>query len=738
MTIRVHQLAKELGLSSKELLDKLAALKIDVKGHMSSLEDATVEKLRGEFSAKAKPVKATKKAEEQKEPKHEVKPEPAAVVKPQPVTPVKPQPKAPAKPAAPQVHEKTAHKAEVKQDTVNIGTAQAEKHEEAPHIAPAPAAVVKPAPARPVIEVEYPVTIKQLSIKIGVKAGEIITYLMKKSVLATINQNLDEAVASDIAAHYGYEVKKAKTLEEEMIRDKDEEEAKSKHGLVPRPPVVTFMGHVDHGKTSLLDYIRNTKVASKEKGGITQHIGAYQVQLEKGAVTFLDTPGHEAFTAMRARGANATDIVVLVVAADDGIMPQTKEAIDHARAAGVPIVVAINKCDLPDISLDKIKRQLAEQNLMSEEWGGKTICVPVSAKTGQGVDQLLEMLLLEAELLELKANPTIKARGVVVEGKLSPGKGVIATLLVKNGTLRVGDTILSGLYYGKVRAMLDDRGQRITEAPPAMPVEILGLQGVPEAGDEFFIVKDEKKAKTLASLKQEEKRQKGLNKSPRVTLENLYDQIHAGGVKELKIILKADVQGSLEALQKSLEVLSNDEVKLTIIHSGSGIINESDVMLALVTNAIIIGFTVKTDPAADELAKKEEIDIKTYDIIYEAINDVKAAMEGLLEPIVKEMFQGRARVQQVFKVSKIGTVAGSIIIKGTIARSHQIRLLRGDVELYKGKIHSLKRFKDDVRDVGEGIECGIGLEKHNDIKAGDIIESFTVEKIARRLESRKQ
>lgn len=610
-------------------------------------------------------------------------------------------------------------------------------HEKPKPAIPEEAKIIKEEPKQKpatVIELEMPFSVKQLSLKINVKPSDIIASLMQKGVFVNINQSLSDDVVAKLTEHYNFEVKRLQTLEEELTGVDDDGDIKI--GLIARSPVVTFMGHVDHGKTSLLDYIRNTKVASKEKGGITQHIGAYRVKLDKGSVTFLDTPGHEAFTSMRARGANATDIVVLVVAANDGVMPQTKEAIDHARAAGVPIVVAINKCDLPDISLDKIKRQLSEQDLMPEDWGGKTIAIPVSAKTGYGVDKLLEMLLLEAEMLELKANPLIRARGVVVEGKLSAGKGAVATLLVKNGTLRVGDTILSGIYYGKIRAMHDDKGNRITEAPPSTPIEVLGLEGVPEAGDEFFVVKDERKAKTLALLKQEEKRHKELRKTQRVSLEHLYEQIKEGQIKELKIILKSDVQGSSEAITKSLEHLSTNEVKLNIVHVGVGNVNESDVMLAVVTNAIIIGFTVKTDPQAEEIAKKENIDIKKYDIIYEAINDVQAAMEGLLEPILKETFQGRAKVQQVFNVSKIGTVAGSIVVKGSVARSNPVRIVRGGAEIFRGKIHSLKRFKDDVRDVQEGIECGISFHNFSDIKVGDLIESYIVEKVARRLEKR--
>jgi translation initiation factor IF-2 len=497
------------------------------------------------------------------------------------------------------------------------------------------------------------------------------------------------------------------------------------------------MGHVDHGKTSLMDFIRKTRVADKEKGGITQHIGAYEVRLSNGSVTFLDTPGHEAFTAMRARGANATDVVVLVVAADDGVMPQTKEAVDHARAAGVPVVVALNKCDLPAANPDKVKGQLSQIGLSPEDWGGKTITVQVSAKTGEGVDKLLELLLLEAELLELKANPSLKARGVVIEGKLSSGQGPVATVLVKNGTLHVQDMVLSGSNYGRIKAMLDHKGERIESAPPSKPVSILGLSGVPMAGEEFFVVKDEKKARTLSLLKQDEERAHKLRSSKRVTLEDFYKKMKEGVTKELAVLLKGDVQGSIEALKKSLSDLNTKDVKINVVHSDVGNINESDVMLAVVSNAVVMGFNVKVDERAEELAAKEEIEIKLYGIIYEAIQDVAAAMEGLLEPVSKEIFVGRALVKQVFRVSKAGTIAGCQVMRGKIGRHGTAKLVRNKQVVYEGKIGSLKRFKDDVREVNEGVECGIGLERHDDIKEGDLIELYSVEKVARRLESRR-
>ncbi len=593
-------------------------------------------------------------------------------------------------------------------------------------------------PRMRILEIDTPISLKDLAIKIGVKPNELIVNLMERNVFATINQSLGDEIVTDLLKKYGIEFKKPPKLEDQAVTEHRELEEKQdvKH-LTLRSPVVTFMGHVDHGKTSLLDFIRKTKVADKEKGGITQHIGAYEIKVKNGSVTFLDTPGHEAFTAMRARGANATDIVVLVVAADDGVMPQTKEALDHARAAGVQIVVALNKCDLPSANIDKVKGQLSQLGLSPEDWGGKTITIPVSAKTGAGVESLLEMLLLEAELLELKANPHLRARGVVIEGKLSSGQGPVATVLVKNGTLRIGNMVLTGMHYGRVKAMMDHAGKRVEEAPPSKPVTILGLSGVPMAGDEFFVVKDEKKARILSTLKQDEARSKRMKATQRVTLEDFYKQMKEGVAKELTILLKGDVQGSIEAIRESLIDLSTKDVKIHIVHADVGNINESDIMLAVVSNAVVIGFNVKVEEGAQELAAKEGIEIKMYGIIYEAIQDVIAAMEGLLEPFLKEIFVGRASVKQVFKVTKAGTIAGCIVARGKIVRTGLTKLIRDKNVIYEGKIASLKRFKDDVREVAEGVECGIGLDRHDDIRAGDLIEIYSIEKVARRLDSKK-
>lgn len=690
-------------------------------------------------------------------PKVEPKSAPAVAPKPAPAVTPKVEAKSaaprtaadalqPAAPApAPKVEPKPAPKVEARPAAAQPAPVTPPPAPAQPKPAPAPVREeiieeeeeeVQAPPTLKPIELDLPITLKDLSVKIGVKPNELILELMSKNVFATINQGLGEEMVKAILTKRGYELKQPPKLEEQVLREHTEHEAKQdERHLTTRPPVVTFMGHVDHGKTSLLDFIRKTRVADKEKGGITQHIGAYEVKIKGGSVTFLDTPGHEAFTAMRARGANATDVVVLVVAADDGVMPQTKEALDHARAADVTIVVAMNKCDLPGANIEKLKGQLSQIGLMPEDWGGKTIALPVSAKTGQGVDQLLEMLLLEAELLELKANPQLRARGVVIEGKLSSGQGSVATVLVKNGTLRVGDMVLIGQFYGRVKAMMDHTGKRIDSAGPSKPVSILGLSGVPMAGDEFFVVKDEKKARTLSTLKSDEARTKRLKLSQRVTLEDFYKQMKDGVAKELTILLKGDVQGSIEALKASLLEQATKDVKVNIIHADVGNVNESDVMLAVASNAVVIGFNVKVETGASELAAKEGIEIKSYGIIYEAIEDVRAAMEGLLEPVEKEIFIGRALVKQPFRVSKVGTIAGSQVVKGKIVRVGIAKLIRDKQVIYTGKIAGLKRFKDDVREVNEGFECGISLSGHDDIRAGDLIEIYQIEKIARRLDS---
>ena len=594
----------------------------------------------------------------------------------------------------------------------------------APPTEPAAPAVLKP------LAVKVPLTVKELAEKLSVSPSELIKHLLGMKILATINQLLTDDPVEKILKCYGYQHERQPTLEEE-IRSEEEETDPSK--LVHRPPVVTLMGHVDHGKTSLLDAIRESRVVEGEAGGITQHIGAYRVNLPKGTITFLDTPGHEAFTAMRARGAHVTDIVILVVAADDGVMPQTVEAIDHAKAAEATIVVALNKIDKPSANPDRVKKQLMELGLMSEEWGGKTVVVPVSAKTGEGIDQLLEMILLESELLELKANPDRLARGVVLEGKLSKGGGPIAHVLVQSGTLRVGDVLVSGTAWGRARALLDARGHRLKEAGPSAPVEAMGLNGVPGAGETFLVVPEERRAREIAMSRQEQRKESKQPARRVMTLEEFHERLEEGRVKSLNLILKADVQGSVEALRDAVSKIPTEKAGLRFLHAGVGSVTESDVLLAEASDAVVIGFNVGMTPEAEELAKREKVDVRAYRIIYEAVNDIRAALEGLLEPRRVEQVVGRAKVLQVFKVSKVGTVAGCQVVKGKILRGSLGRLLRGAEVVHQGKISSLKRFKDDVREAAEGMQCGLSLADWTDYQPDDLIESIEVEEVAQKL-----
>ena len=571
------------------------------------------------------------------------------------------------------------------------------------------------------------ITVRDLSERIGKPAGEIIKKLMGLDIMATINSDLDYDTALLVCSDFGIELelKLDKTAEDFLSA----EDVKDDEGdLITRPPVVTIMGHVDHGKTSLLDYIRKTRVTATEAGGITQHIGAYTVEINGQQITFLDTPGHEAFTAMRARGAQCTDIAILVVAADDGVMPQTIEAINHAKAANVPVIVAINKCDRPGADPERIKTQLTEYNLVCEEWGGDTIMVPVSALTGDGVDSLLEMILLQAEVLDLKANPNRMARGIIVEAKLDKGRGPVATVLVQNGTLHTGDTIVAGTAYGRVRAMVNDRGERTTQAGPSMPVEVIGFNDVPEAGDQISAVEDDKLSRLVAEERKQKLRAALVKNDSKASLDDLFNQI-GNGVKDLNIIVKADVQGSVEAVKQSLEKLSNDEIHVKIIHGGVGAINETDVMLASASNAIIVGFNVRPDSKASQLAERDQIDVRLYRVIYDAIEEIQAAMKGMLAPKFKEVILGHAQMRQVFKVSGVGTVGGGYVTDGKIQRNAQIRLLRDNIVIHEGKISSLKRFKDDAKEVAQGFECGIGIENYNDIKENDVIECFVMEEI---------
>ena len=700
--MRVHELAKKIGKTSKEILPQIRELGGEVKNHMSVVDEAIAAKLlpSGASSAPAAPAKKSKKKE-----------------------------KAPAKKKAASKTSKPA----VAQSSKPEPKAEPQK-ETAP---PAPKPAPEPKKSEPAatassktVQIRLPITVGNLAEAVNIKIPELIKVLMGMGIFANVNQLLSEEVVAGLSEKIEVEIEKIEDETEQLIHE--EEDLKS---LKFRPPVVTMMGHVDHGKTSLLDAIRKTNVAAREKGAITQHIGAYGVDvLGKGHVTFLDTPGHEAFTAMRARGANVTDVVVLVVAADDGVMPQTVEAAAHAREAGCPIIVAINKADLPSANLDKVKGGLQKLDLMPEEWGGKTICCKVSAKTGAGIDHLLEMLLLEAEVLELKANPERKAIGTVIEGHLSRGSGPVATVIVQKGTLRIGDVMVCGQFNGKVRALRNDLGKHVKDAGPSYAVEVAGLNGVPEAGESFYVVADEPQARKLTEkkiLEMREKQQSGASKH--LALEDLYNKISEGNFKELKIILKADVQGSMEALSQSLEKLSNEQCRVRVIHAGIGGVNESDVVLAAASDAIVLGFHVKADQKAENLAEREGVDIRFYHIIYEAVEEVRNALEGLLEPTYEEVEEGRIEIRKVFKSSKVGNIGGGMVIKGKVVRNNPVRLVRDNVVVFSGKISSLKRFKDDVREVLQGYECGVALEKYDDLKEGDVVESYRVEKIATKL-----
>ncbi|MBI3541502.1 MAG: translation initiation factor IF-2, partial [Deltaproteobacteria bacterium] len=582
--------------------------------------------------------------------------------------------------------------------------------------------------------------VSDLSHRMGIKAPDVIRKLMNLGMMATINQTIDTDTAILVAHDFGYEVENVEVTEESILGKIEGKLAAAKEGGTeggakePRPPIVTVMGHVDHGKTSLLDFIRKAQVAAGEAGGITQHIGAYEVKHPKGSITFVDTPGHEAFTAMRARGAQVTDIVILVVAADDGIMPQTIEAIHHARAAKVPIIVAINKVDKPDANIPRVERGLMEQGLISEKLGGDIIIVPVSAKTGQGINDLLDMVLLQSEVLELKSNPTRKAVGTIIEAKLDKGRGPVATVIVQDGTLHKGDLVVAGTVYGKVRALIDALGQMVTEAPPSKPVEVLGLSGVPLAGDKLYASDSEDDVRDIVEhrgSKLRATRQQAPSAAAR--LEDLFAKASQGEVPEVRFIIKGDVQGSVEALKEAVGKMSLEKVRVSVLHVGVGAITESDVMLAVASRAIIIGFNMRPDSKARALAEHEKVQIRTYSIIYEVIDDVRKAMEGALAPTYEEKYLGRAEIRQLFTVSKIGTIAGCSVVDGKIVRSATVRVLRDGKVICEGKISSLKRFKDDAREVTTGLECGIGVENFNDLKLGDLIEAFVVEQIAGKL-----
>ena len=681
--IRVYELAKELNVSSKDLINLLMEeFGVEVKNHMSVIEDedaTLIKELLGDTSNSEGKKSLVDEYEEEL-----------------------------AESLNKGVRKKKKTKKEIEQE-------EAEKNAEA---------------ACGVIEIGETITVKELCEKLGKPTNDVIKNLIFLGVMAGVNQEIDFATAEKLCEKY--EVLVEKKQEETELEAFEEETDIVEENLVKRPPIVTIMGHVDHGKTSLLDAIRHAKVTASEAGGITQHIGAYTVSLNGEKITFLDTPGHEAFTAMRARGAQVTDIVILVVAADDGIMPQTKEAINHCKAAEVPMIVAINKIDRPGANVDRVKQELTEHGLVSEDWGGDTICVPVSAKTGENLESLLEMVLLTAEMQELQADPNRKAKGTVIEAKLDKGRGAVASLLIQNGTLNVGDSILVGSTYGRIRAMFDDRGKKIKSAGPSIPVEILGLSEVPAAGDRFIVCKDEKTARNMAEVRKQKIKADSHQASNRVSLEDLYSQIQEGKVKELAIVVKADVQGSVEAIRQSLEKLSTDDVKVRVIHGAVGAITETDVTLAAASNALVIGFNVRPDSNATVQSEKENIEIKTYRIIYDAIEDVKSAMIGKLEPEYKQVINGKAEVRMTYKISNVGTIAGCYVIDGKIVRNSEVRVIRDGIVIFESTLASLKRFKDDAKEVAKGYECGLSVEKFNDLKEGDIIESFTMEAIKRK------
>ena len=716
--IRVYELAKELNIGSKELIKLLFdKLNVEVKNHMSVLDDNHVKAIKDIVS---------KKSDKNEKAKNTESPKNAEKAK-----------KSEKKEKADSKNDKTDSKndkvsivdeyEDILAEEVNKGNKKKKKTKK--QIAEEKAQAEKEFAENTILEIGDTITVKELSDKLHKPYNEVIITLLKNGVMAAMNQEIDYDTAEKVCTQYEILCERKQISSELEILEIVEDDEKD---LKKRPPVVTVMGHVDHGKTSLLDAIRKAKVLSTEAGGITQHIGAYTVNVNKEKITFLDTPGHEAFTAMRARGAQITDIVILVVAADDGIMPQTKEAIDHCKAADVPMIVAINKIDKPNANIDKVKQELTEYGLISEDWGGETICVPVSAKANLNIEQLLEMVLLTAEMLELKANPNRKAQGTVIEAKLDKGRGAIASLLVQSGTLRVGDSIAVGQTYGRIRAMFDDDGKKLKAAGPSIPVEVLGLSEVPAAGDRFNEVEDEKTARAIAEERKEKVKLEIQKSAHRVSLEDLYDQIKEGKVKELSVIVKADVQGSVEAIRQSLENLSTDDVKVRVIHGAVGAITETDVALAAASNAIIIGFNVRPNDNATVSADNEQVDIKTYRIIYDAIEDIKSAMIGMLEPEYREVVLGRAEVRTTYKISSIGTIAGCYVLDGKLIRSAEVRIIRDGIVIFESALASLKRFKDDVKEVAAGYECGLSVDKFNDIKEGDIVEAFRMEAIERK------
>jgi translation initiation factor IF-2 len=771
--IRIYELAKKLHKSNKEILDELLKIGVEGKTHSSTIEDAIAARITKILSspapakekpaaeappekeaAKIHPAPSKNAGEERGPSKKETARVPEAEEQPQvseePVTPPAAAGEAEEEIKLPDRYKKDIEAEKIEKFKAKPGLQRAFQsirkiepkkwhdikggkkcdRSRFGHRPETKGQVLSTMPRKKNLKLREGTTVKEFSELIGLKFSDVIKKFMELGYMPTINQPVDSDAALLVAESFGVKLELASVEEDTQVEEVQEDVTK----LTPRAPVVTIMGHVDHGKTSLLDAIRETKVTETEAGGITQHIGAYKVNLKGKDIVFLDTPGHEAFTSMRARGAKVTDIVVLVVAADDGVMPQTVEAINHAKAANVPIVVAVNKIDKPEANPAKVKSELSEQGIISEEWGGQNIFVEVSAKKRVGIEHLLEMILLQSEMMELKANPGREARGTVVEAKLDKGRGPVATLLVQTGSLNVGDALLSGIHVGKVRALIDDSGKRIQEAGPSTPVEVIGFSEVPAAGDIFTVVEDEKRARQIALARFQKQRSLEIAKAKKLTLDELYTKIKEGQIKELNIIIKGDVQGSVEALKDAFENITHAEVKVKVIHTSVGGINESDVMLATASNAIIIGFNVRPETKASQTAEKEGVDIRLYNVIYEAIEDVKKALEGMLEPTLKEKVLGRAEVRQLFPVSRLGTIAGCYVVDGYISRaSDGIRVLRDNIVVYEGKMNTLKRFKDDVKEVQTGYECGILIENFNDVKIGDVLENFIIEKIAAKL-----
>lgn len=724
---RVYELAKTLEISNKELLEKLKEMGIEAKSHSSGLEEEAVNRVLNAFSENKVP-KAEKKPESKSEVKAERKPEHKQDKKTEPKQEKK---------NAPKQEKKAERKPESEIDMFSgdEGNSKKKKKKNKKNKNKnfnKPAPVVEESTEEDILEIQISdsITVKDLAEKIHRPASAVIMQLMKIGVMASANQEIDFETAEKVCENFDIIVEKAEEID--LLEEAFREDVDNETDLEERPPVVVVMGHVDHGKTSLLDAIRHSHVTAKEAGGITQHIGAYTVSINGKPITFLDTPGHEAFTAMRMRGAQVTDIAILVVAADDGVMPQTIEAINHAKAAGVEIIVAINKIDKPGANPERVKQELVEYGLVAEDWGGETICVPVSAVSKEGIDSLLEMIILVAEMKELKANPNKRARGNIIEAQLDKGRGAVATVLVQSGTLNVGDPIVAGSSYGRIRAMMNDKGQKVKKAGPSMPVEILGLNEVPMAGDMFYVAENEKRARQVAESVIAKGREELIKDTPqKVSLDDLFNQIQSGSVKELNIVIKADVQGSVEAVKQSLEKLSNDEVRIRTIHGGVGAVTESDVMLASASNAIIIGFNVRPETSAKNVAEDQKVDIRLYRVIYNAIEDITAAMKGMLDPVFEEKIVGHAEIRQIFKASGVGTIGGSYVTDGKFVRNAKVRIIRDGIVVYDGELATLRRFKDDVKEVNTGYECGLLFNKFNDIKEGDIVEAFVMEEIKR-------